>query len=229
MINFEKRVREINYKYSSLSGNFVSKKNDNKLIQFESSLERDYVYLLEFNPEVYCYLEQPLKINYVNSQNKRKTYTPDFLVRYRDPLIKDELIEIKYNSDLVANYFLLKPKFQAAEEFCEKNCLTFSILTEKDIREKKPDYLKNIIFLFRYRVILQDSKNENLNEEDVFLIIKTLRKLKVCSIQDLLNKLSKEAKRKAELLFYIWFLIAKKYIECDLEVKLSMNSIIWVS
>lgn len=96
MINFEKRVREINFKYGSLSGNFVSKKNENRLIQFESSLERDYVYLLEFDPEVYCYLEQPLKIKYVSPQNKRKTYVPDFLVRYRDPLIKDELIEIKF-------------------------------------------------------------------------------------------------------------------------------------
>lgn len=229
MKNFEKRVREIYFKYGSLSGNFVSTKNKNKLIQFESSLERDYVYLLEFNPEVYCYLEQPLKIIYTNNSNKKKSYIPDFLVRYRNPIIKDELIEIKYHSDLVKNYLLYKPKLVAAEEFCKKNSLTFRLLTDKNIREENFDYLKNIKFLFRYRVILQNSATNNFEEDDVFLIIQTLREVKVCSILDLLNKLSPKTQRKSELLFYIWYLIAKKYIGCDLKIKLSMNSIIWVT
>ena len=48
MRNLKKRVREIGLKYSSLSGQINSQKIKQP-VQFESSLERDFIYLLEFD------------------------------------------------------------------------------------------------------------------------------------------------------------------------------------
>lgn len=63
MLKLKKRAREISFKSSSLSGQISSKKL-NKSVQFESSLEKDYIYLLEFDKSVGRYLEQPLIIHY---------------------------------------------------------------------------------------------------------------------------------------------------------------------
>jgi hypothetical protein len=53
---------------------------------FESSLERDFLLLLDFNPDVEFFEEQPVKIVYHDAKGRRRTYTPDVLVRYRtDP------------------------------------------------------------------------------------------------------------------------------------------------
>ncbi|WP_161568412.1 TnsA endonuclease N-terminal domain-containing protein [Flavobacterium cupreum] len=147
----KKRVREIGPKYSSLSGYFISKKQDSELIQFESSLERDYIYLLEFDTSVYLYLEQPLSITYFDSNNKRHKYTPDFLVRYSDKNICDKLVEIKYHDDLIRNSLKYSEKFNAAREYCKKNNLTFVILSEKEIRNSNIEYLTSVKFLSSYR------------------------------------------------------------------------------
>jgi len=48
---------------------------------FESSLERDFLLLLDFDPEVVLYEEQPVTINYHDDQGRRRRYTPDVLVR----------------------------------------------------------------------------------------------------------------------------------------------------
>jgi hypothetical protein len=50
---------------------------------FESSLERDFLLLLDFNPDVEFFEEQPVKIVYHGAKGRRRTYTPDVLVRYR--------------------------------------------------------------------------------------------------------------------------------------------------
>ena len=73
-----KRVREINLKHFSLSGQITSLKN-NSIVKFESSLERDYSILLEFDSNVKNYLEQPLVIEY-SINNRKRRYTPDFFI-----------------------------------------------------------------------------------------------------------------------------------------------------
>src|SRR5947208_8398615 len=50
---------------------------------FESSLERDFLLLLDFDPDVEFYEEQPVKITYHDDRGRRRTYTPDVFVRYR--------------------------------------------------------------------------------------------------------------------------------------------------
>lgn len=75
------RVRKIS-SYGKAVGRFSSFKMKD-LIHWESSLERDYFFILEFDQQVIEYYEQPLKIEYI-FENKKRTYTPDILVKRAD-------------------------------------------------------------------------------------------------------------------------------------------------
>ncbi len=58
---------------------------------YESLIERDYMYLLECDPDVVRYQSQPLTIVY-NLELKQRRYTPDFLV---ERLKQKQIIEVK--------------------------------------------------------------------------------------------------------------------------------------
>src|SRR2546421_5301425 len=79
-------VRIIPKNYRSLTG-LVPNTRTQSMTAFESSLERDFLLLLDFDPDVEFYEEQPVKITYHDESGRRRTYTPDVFVRYRiDPL-----------------------------------------------------------------------------------------------------------------------------------------------
>jgi len=71
-------------------GFFPSIKNG-RPVAFESHIERDFLYLLEYDRNVVNYYEQPFTINYKQNDRQRR-YTPDFLVIRSD---KTQVIEIK--------------------------------------------------------------------------------------------------------------------------------------
>lgn len=71
-------------------GKFPSLKNK-KVVWFESHLERDFIYLAEFDREVIRYQEQPIKIKYVYD-GKQCHYTPDFFIERQD---KKQIVEVK--------------------------------------------------------------------------------------------------------------------------------------
>lgn len=227
----KKRVREIGPKYSSLSGYFISKKQDNEIIQFESSLERDYIYLLEFDPSVYLYLEQPLSITYKDSDNKKHKYTPDFLVRYYDDNIADALIEIKYHDDLIRNALIYSKKFNKAQEYCKKNNLTFIVLTEKEIRNSNLEYLRNVKFLSPYRDAFEiyERNGHEVDDKILFSLLDKINFLRECNIGYLINSLSDDEWEKAKLIYCVWYLIANRYIMCDLNKSLNLDTVIWAT
>lgn len=227
---FRKRVREIGPKYSSLSGLFISRKQNSKIIQFESSLERDFIYLLEFDPEVYIYLEQPISIKYTDAIGKNHSYIPDFLIRYRDQNRKDTLVEIKYEEEAIRNKLINSEKTIKTHEFCKKNNLNFSIITEKEIRFSDPNYLSNIKFLSSYRDELEilEKNGHVVDSSDILLLLQKLRELKKCSINQLVGALSSEDYKRGELIYYTWYLIANRFIKCDLTQSLNLNTVIWI-
>src|SRR5919197_4727077 len=75
-------VRTVPKNSRSLTG-LVPNPRTQAMTAFESSLERDFLLLLDFDPDVELYEEQPLKITYHDEAGQRRTYTPDVLVRYR--------------------------------------------------------------------------------------------------------------------------------------------------
>lgn len=213
-----KKIRKIGLKNFSLSGNVVSiKRND--AVSFESSLERDYIHTLEYDKNVSIYYEQPFKIRFLD-ENKKRTYTPDFYVKYNDDRF-DEVVEIKYKIDLEKNKHKLKSKFQAAKIFCAENDLNFTVLNEEDIRTP---YLNNIKFLLRYKNIKQ-----SINFDYVDKIIVYVRNTEEPTPSKLLNLLAKSDYEKATLVPVLWFMLSNNLINADLSIKLTMNSIIWLS
>lgn len=224
-----KRVREITLKSSSLTG-VVNIGQINKSIQFESSLERDFIYLLEFNPNVKFYLEQPLEIIYKDSNGKKRKYTPDFIIEYFDG--KVELIEIKYESTLLSKKEELEVKFTAARKFCMENKFDFKTITDKIIRIEKEFELFNYKFLSRYKsfygnINIKESAFEPYNF-DLDLILNKINDLKKCKVIELVENCTNDNDKKAEIIFLTWYLIANKLIKTDFAKKLSVNSTIWV-
>ncbi len=122
-------------------GKFPSLKM-NTAIWWESQLERDYIYLLEIDPDVLSYQGQPFTITY-DSLDKRRKYTPDFLLERKG---SRQIVEVK--PDNKVEEFQNTRRFQQAANFCKANNLEFVVVTEKTIRVQPR--LDNIKLLHRY-------------------------------------------------------------------------------
>jgi len=223
----KKRFREIGKKYRALTGRVNFSKDTP--IHFESSLERDFIYLQEFNLKVKGFIEQPLKIEYSHN-GRRLKYIPDFLVYYNQDYDQDELIEIKYSEDLRINKEKYIPRFEAALEFCEKNGLQFNIVTEKEIRSNK-EYLDNLKFLVPYRNYFSTLPEEyTLEMSKVGMQIQDLvyKSNEKITVNKLIQNLSgKTGETKDIILFHLWVLVAENFIDCDLHRKISLETKLW--
>jgi hypothetical protein len=116
-----------------------------RTVKWESQIERDFLYLLEFDPDVLLFHEQPVEILYAY---KRKTgkYYPDF---YVERLFCKELVEVKPSSKLRDPEN--KIKFLAGEEYCRGRGWIFKVVTDEQIREES--LLENIKLLNRYATV----------------------------------------------------------------------------
>jgi len=147
-------VRTVPKNYRSLTG-LVPNPRTQSMTAFESSLERDFLLLLDFDPDVEWFEEQPVKIIYHDAKGRRRTYTPDVLVRYRtDPPqarhTKPLLCEVKYRDDLRQHWAEYRPKFRAAQCYARQQGWRFHVVTERHVRTP---YLENVKFLRSYRIL----------------------------------------------------------------------------
>lgn len=137
-----KPVRRITNFGRKVIGKFPSVKTG-RAVWWESPLERDYVHLLEFDPDVVCYREQPLRIRYI-LDNTAHTYTPDFLVERASG--RKQIIEVKPEEIAVS------PEYQrfsrAISHVCEKDGFEFVTATDKTVRLQPR--LDNVKILHRY-------------------------------------------------------------------------------
>ncbi|AZA78721.1 hypothetical protein EG347_15010 [Chryseobacterium sp. G0186] len=214
-------MRKIGLTYRSLSGIFFSTKN-NRGVQFESSLERDFLYMLEMDQSVVSFLEQPFTLKYRDARNKVRRYTPDFL--YHIKCLKSSksfVIEIKYQEDLEKNFDIYVSKFEAAKAFCEENNYEFKILNEKDIRN---DYLLNCKFLHGYKYNKVDPK-----EPFIELLLVNINQLGVTTPRKLIEFSCQNIDKQMELIYYIWYMISTHKIQCLWSVSITMDSNIWAT
>jgi len=213
-----KKVRNIGLKKFSLTGNITSLKQ-NSQISFESSLERDYIYLLEFDTTVDEYFEQPLKIFY-EVEGKKRYYVPDFYVKYCTNK-RDAIIEIKYTYSLKKDKKKLEDKFKAARVFCQSNDIDFKILTEEDIRN---ELLFNSKFLLSYR-----NPKSVINYEDVELLEELIKSSQTKTPSFIINTLDTDIEHRAQLLYTLWYMIANDLAQTEINSKLTMSSKIWIN
>lgn len=128
-------------------GKFPSRKVG-RMVAFESALERDHLLLLEVDPMVASYEEQPTTIEYVVEGRKRR-YTPDCLVRHVDGSVM--LIEVKYAADVAemspSRRARAEAAWSAAREYAAARGWDFRVETDVEIRSPK---LRRAVALRRF-------------------------------------------------------------------------------
>jgi hypothetical protein len=113
-----------------------------RMVAFESLIEQDYLYVLDYEAAVTSFEEQPLTIEYV-CEGALCKYTPDFLVRRNE---SSELVECK-PAPLVSKEENRR-KFAAATDWCKTKGWSFAIVTDQDLRNGPR--LANIKLLTQY-------------------------------------------------------------------------------
>ncbi|BCS51777.1 TnsA endonuclease N-terminal domain-containing protein [Geobacter sp. SVR] len=200
-----------------------------KGLETESSLEHDFLVLLDFDNRVERYEVQPVTLRWVDNGNEF-IYTPDVLVKYTDdardinPSLKPTLYEVKPHDVLKRDWRKFEPKFRHAMSWARENGVRFKIITEKRIRTP---FLDNAQFLLRYHSsTFPYSSTEGSDER---YVLNSLKKTGETSVKTLLLYMSQVKTRQAELIPWIWRLILEEKIGTDLDKPLTMTSTIWLA
>ena len=120
-------VRKVSNHGGNVIGRFPSTKMG-RMIVFELLLERDFIYLIEYDLGVEWFEEQPLSIAYWH-EFKQLHYTPDFhlLERGRHVLVEckpERFVETEEN----------RRKFAMTQAWCADRSWEFHIITEQQVR-----------------------------------------------------------------------------------------------
>jgi hypothetical protein len=214
-------VRTIPKNSRSLTGKIIDSRT-HTAVAFESALERDLYLLLDFDPSVAHFEEQPVTITYQDPVGINRTYTPDVLVHYI-PMSRGQqdhrsvLYEIKYRDDLRPHWHEYRAKFKAARRYARSQGWVFRLITEREIRTP---YLKNAKFLRHYR-------ERRFDSGDRHQMLTILAGRGETEPGTLLALLSPDRWERARLLPVLWHLIAIGEVGANLTVPLTMSSRIW--
>lgn len=216
-----KAVRNIPKGRISTTGVVASKKG-NPSVHFESGLEHDFSLLLEFNSFVYRFVEQPIKLKFTDSDGKKRSYTPDFLVYYRNdqkefPNVPNQLIEVKTREHLKRHWGDLRPKFKEAIRYSAKEGWNFKIVTEREIYGP---YFENAKYLLPYMKL-------TFEPGIIANVLSAMEELDIATPSEVLAAAAEDIDRKIRLVPALWYLIGQRVIGCDLTQKLTMESEIW--
>lgn len=186
--------------------------------RFESTLERDFLHLLEFSPDVSRYEVQPVTIEWRDRTGQPRSYTPDVWVEFRDDLaMKPWLCEVKYRSDIKKDWAALHPKFRRGIRHAKSVDAQFRVVTEVEIRTP---FLYNAKFLLPFRC-----RPRPLAEIDA--VLEALQRRGRMSVEDLLKGFSADSWEQAEWLPTVWHLVANLRVGADLDIKLTQASQVW--
>jgi hypothetical protein len=192
--------------------------------RFESTLERDLLYILRFDINVAKFIAQPVKIEYTDDKGKLRTYTPDIIIHHRKGILQAKTLptilgEVKYRDDLRQNFKEYRPKFKAAIRYAKERGWQFRILTEREIRTP---YLQNAKFLIHYM-----QPDPYPSGYHIHLILDKLHEFREMDVETLMVSIYRDKWNQAQLLPTIWHLIAIRRIGNDLSIPITMHSRIW--
>ena len=122
-------------------GKFASVKTG-RVAWYESLLERDYMYLLDYEGDVSYWHEQPLRMRFSHG-GKVHRYTPDLEVHRAS---QKQLIEVKPKHQVDSGKWDVL--FRAASSICEEEGYEFLVLTDEVIRMQPR--LENVKLLWKY-------------------------------------------------------------------------------
>lgn len=192
------------------------------MVGYNSSLERDFVYLLDFNARVHRIQHRPISIRYQSGNKAVQSCTPGYLVHFA-PIGNCKpwtptLYEVKYEEELIDRGKELAPGFTAARKYCRSMGWNFRIVTEPYIRNES--YLVNVMFLRNYRSYPDDGAKS-------LMLLQTMEALKVATPGQLLAASFMDINNRMEAVGVLWRLITTRAIGVNLMTKLTMVSEIW--
>lgn len=192
-------------------------------IQYESTLERDFLIRQEFSLSVVEVISQPCRIPFTTGTGRAAQYTPDFLVLYSADSasprfqIQPLLVEVKPESEWREHWREWLPKWKAARRYAASQGWTFRIMDESRIRTQA---LANIQFLRRYR-------NSSYPLDESNWIVDSVRELGAATFDYLLAK-HFQGIYAAEGVRHLWSLLASRRLECDICLPLGGDTELWV-
>ena len=193
-------------------------------VEFESSLERDFVIRQEFFLGVLDVVSQPCEIPFRLANGREFTYTPDFLVYYRlgsqtyETYPKPLLVEVKPAALWRQNWRKWLTKWKAAHRYAQTMGWRFHILDESRIRDTT---FENIAFLQPYaRMAFDEAESE--------WIVSALRDIGSASVDHLLATHFMGIYR-ANGISHLWHLLATRRLDCDITRPLNHQTELWVA
>lgn len=215
------QVRRIKPTRRSVSGVYMFR--GEVAVEFESTLERDFILRTEFSLSVLEIVPQPCRIEYLAPSCRKQTYTPDFLVYYRlgnrsfEDYQKPVLVEVKPEAEWRQHWRKWLPKWKAAHAYARQQGWEFHIRDESRIRDQA---LKNINFLARY-------KRMTFPPEESRVVIETAKQMGTVTVDYLLARHFMGLYR-AQGIAHIWHLLAIRALDCDISRPLSNFTELWV-
>jgi hypothetical protein len=194
-------------------------------VQYESSLERDFIVILDVMcGTVKAFEEQPIEIAWTENGRQHR-YTPDFLVHFngghflrRASTRIPWLIEIKYRNDLKNKWGTLRSKFRAANAEAMRRGWAFHVLTEREIRTPLLSNAKQL------RIYRKRDTDQTCAER----LCAALKPQGTMCVRDLLNAIGASPAEQTTFVHEIWRLVAEGRFCADLEKPLSLQTQIWL-
>jgi len=201
----------------SITGQFPSRKNG-RFVPFESGLERDNFFQLEFDDRVVTYEAQPVRIEFSRGGGRWYPGFPDLAVTYRAELGPGEIHDVKFRSEIFGNWVHLKPRLLAACAYARQQGKLYRLRSEVEIRTA---FLPQAKFLYRYLLnFIADQSYANLFRD-------ALRASGKSTPAELLRTCIPDTDR-AIALPTLWSMVATREISADLCAPLTMSSDLWM-
>jgi hypothetical protein len=185
-------------------------------VAHESSLERDFVTICRFDPDVIGIEEQPVTVNWTDASGRHRRYTPDYRIVRR---ASAEIVEVKYRTDLWTNWADYKPAFIAARAWVGRQGMRFRIATERQIRGP---VLKNAKRLLprMHDPVLPDVEHR---------IVATVGRSQPISLSNLIEAIVDPNLPREVILSSVWPLLARRSLVTALDVEICGNSLLCLS
>lgn len=207
--------RKIPKNYSNITGKINSAKST-RMLSYESKLERDYYFLFDFDNRIEQIYDQPITLEYIYNGKQRK-YTPDVMLVVKDSPIKI-LGEVKYRNELMNKFSELRPKFEAAIDYChQKENYEFKIFTDRCVHISSEIHKKNISFLLSNKVVVDEYKKLIEEAYEPF-----------DTVNGLLAKVSQDRYQQMEILPTLWSMVRNHMFEVDLFKDLGFDTVLHI-
>lgn len=199
---FMRQVRKIKPTTRSVSGQFAYRGIP---IEYESTLERDFLVYQTFRNNVIDVVAQPCKIEF-KKNGRTYNYTPDYFVQVKDDCSKSFIAEVKPKAEWQKHWRDWSEKWKAAIRYCNEREFKFIIFDEDRIRHQA---FNNINFLMRYR-------NLHVIDAEVDAIINEVEQRGHTTVKFLLERYFASEMYRTHGKRVIWHLLANKKIGCDI-------------